>query len=45
MDDEWGTDGVDPDEQVRENASAHSYRRYVCCMVMMIVWLFYRGLV
>jgi len=27
MDEEWGTDGVDPDEQVREKASAHSYRR------------------
>ena len=27
IDDECGTDGVDPEEHVREKASAHSYRR------------------
>jgi hypothetical protein len=33
IDDECGTDGVEPEEDVRENASAHSYRRYVSCIV------------
>jgi len=33
MEEERGTDGVDPEEEVSEKASAHSYRRYVCCIV------------
>jgi hypothetical protein len=33
IEEECGTDGVDPEEQDNENASAHSYLRYVCCMI------------
>lgn len=33
MDDECGADGVEPEEHDKEKASAHSYRRYVGCIV------------
>lgn len=35
MDDEFGAEGVEPEEHEREKASAHSYRRYVGCIFLL----------